>query len=161
MQRILISLLLLGIIATDASVTRAQRRRPRDARYVRNHQDVRTAFKEVVSEPRKSTVAIIDKDKRVALGTVVDSGGYLLTKASQLPEKYEIKLADGRRMKPRLIGIHNDSDLAMLKIEAEGLPVVKWKAFWPHRELMKSPNRSVSLASLPEKSQRPPGCWAS
>ena len=50
----------------------------------KNHQRVRSAFRNVVSSARRSTVRILRGDRQVALGTIVDADGYILTKASEV-----------------------------------------------------------------------------
>ena len=51
------------------------------------------------------------------LGAVVDPGGYILTKASEIKGKPDVLLADERRFHARIVGIDAQTDLAMLKSE--------------------------------------------
>ncbi len=94
--------------------------------HLRDHPSVLAAFKDAVSQARKSTVAVIADGDRVAMGTIVSEDGFVLTKASQLKTPLECRLADGRRVDAKLVGIHRDSDLAMLKVQHEDLPVIGW-----------------------------------
>jgi serine protease Do len=92
----------------------------------RSHSKVLAAFRDVVSEPSKSTVQVFSDGHRSALGAIVGSDGFVLTKATELKGKLECQLKDGRRMEAQLIGKDPSLDLAMLKIDAKSLPVVHW-----------------------------------
>jgi len=58
-------------------------------------------------------------------GFIIRQDGYLVTNAHVVTEaeRIQIKLADGRRFEGRLIGQDERVDLALVKIEATGLPV--------------------------------------
>ena len=90
---------------------------------------VLAAFRDVVSDAAKSTVQVYANGRRrpAALGAIVDADGYILSKASELTGKIECKLADGRRLEAKLIGVEKSMDLAMLKVDAKDLPVVQWR----------------------------------
>ena len=92
---------------------------------------VLAAFGSVVAEAAKSTVEIYADGSRdkVALGAIVDADGHVLTKASELKgkEKIECKLPDGRKLAGQIVGLTKDLDLALIKIDAQGLPVVQWR----------------------------------
>ena len=61
------------------------------------------------------------------MGTVIDADGLILTKASQLDGNLTCRLATGsKRHKAKVIGIDPETDLALLKIEAEDLTPVIW-----------------------------------
>lgn len=87
------------------------------------------AFGDVVSQAAKSTVQIrINGNKQPsAMGTIVAADGYVLTKASEVKGKIECQLLDGRRFEARLVGLDNNTDLAVLKIDAKDLPTVQWR----------------------------------
>jgi serine protease Do len=93
----------------------------------RDHETVKIAFRDVVSDSHLATVRILCDDKAAALGCIVDPAGYILTKSSELRGRLSVKLADNRLYDAKLIGIERKSDLAMLKIEADHLPVVAWR----------------------------------
>lgn len=61
-------------------------------------------------------------------GFIVSSDGYLLTNAHVVDEADEItvKLNDKREFKARVIGADKRTDVALLKIDAAGLPVVRF-----------------------------------
>jgi serine protease Do len=93
-------------------------------------------FAEAVSAVSESTVRVQVDEKDAALGTVVTPDGYILTKGSEVltPTTERPRgaitchLRDGTIYDAKLIGYHKESDLAMLKIEAEGLKPVKFSA---------------------------------
>src|SRR5262245_53547164 len=89
--------------------------------------EVLAAFAEVVAAPAKSTARVRVGGKDAALGTVVGADGWVLTKASELKGPAVCVLADGRELPARVVGVHEATDLAMLKVEAAGLPVVEWR----------------------------------
>ena len=58
-------------------------------------------------------------------GFIIRQDGYLVTNAHVVDEaeQIQIKLSDGRRFAGRLVGLDNRVDLALVKIDATGLPV--------------------------------------
>ena len=67
-----------------------------------------------------------DEPRRAAgSGFVIRQDGYLVTNAHVVEgaERIQIRLADGRRLEGRVIGHDERVDLALVKIEAKGLPV--------------------------------------
>jgi serine protease Do len=66
-----------------------------------------------------------DERRSSGSGFIIREDGYLVTNAHVVSEaeRIQIKLADGRRFEGRLIGQDDRVDLALLKIEATGLPV--------------------------------------
>jgi serine protease Do len=58
-------------------------------------------------------------------GFVIREDGYLVTNAHVVgdAERIQVRLSDGRRFDGRLVGLDERVDLALLKIEASGLPV--------------------------------------
>lgn len=94
--------------------------------YERGHDSVREAFRSVVSAASKSTVGILVESKPAALGVVVGSDGYVLTKHSELNKDVYCQLRDGQRLRAQIVGIHPGTDLAMLKIDMHDLAVIQW-----------------------------------
>jgi serine protease Do len=84
------------------------------------------AFREVVARANQSTVRVQCASKDTALGLVIDEKGWILTKSCDLKDKITCKLRDGRVLDARLVGIHKDNDLALLKIEASGLVPIEF-----------------------------------
>jgi serine protease Do len=89
---------------------------------------VLSAFAPVVSNTWPSVATILADGAPVALGTVVDADGLLITKASQLDGgSITCRLADGRRLRTALLGKDDEHDLALIKIPARDLEPVAWR----------------------------------
>ena len=60
-------------------------------------------------------------------GFIVDAEGYILTNHHLVssPERIRVRLADRREFSATLVGSDPSTDLALLKVKAEGLPAVK------------------------------------
>ena len=70
-------------------------------------------------------MVISDGKRQIALGTIVESDGLILTKASELKGDVSCQLNDGREMAAKMVGIDPKTDLALLKIDANNLATVK------------------------------------
>jgi S1-C subfamily serine protease len=73
-----------------------------------------------------SIVKILDGENQVALGTIVDRSGLLLTKASVLPDRFNCRLADGRVLPGKVLRTVREHDVAVVKIDADDLAVIEW-----------------------------------
>lgn len=104
----------------------AQERLSRDLTFQKKSPAVLQAFRGVVAKPSLSTVRLQCDGKDVALGTVIGPDGWILTKASELKGQPVCRLRDGRQLEAHIVGVHEPYDLALLKIEASGLPSVAW-----------------------------------
>jgi serine protease Do len=85
-----------------------------------------SAFREVVAKVAASTVRVLADGKETALGVVVGPEGWILTKANDLKGRITCRLKDGRSLEARVIGVYEPHDLALLRVEAHGLPAVSW-----------------------------------
>lgn len=92
----------------------------------RSQSKVLAAFRDTVKTPALSTVRIYSEGRRAALGAVVRSDGYVVTKASELRGELECQLFSGKRLPAQLLARDSALDLAVLKIEAQNLPEVRW-----------------------------------
>jgi len=120
-------LLLLAAVCVSMTATSAAWAQRQDRGVLRRGSPrVLSAFRDAVSRPGRSTVRVLCDGKDSVLGTVVGADGWILTKASELKGDVACKLADGRELDAKVIGVHEDFDLAMLKIDARGLKVVDW-----------------------------------
>src|SRR5437879_4962217 len=90
-------------------------------KYLRTNAKFVGAFREVVAKPSVSTVRVICDGKDTALGTIVGADGWILTKANDLKGEIVCKLKDGRAFDAKVVGVHKEHDLAMLKIAADHL----------------------------------------
>ena len=92
----------------------------------RSHMRVRSAFREIVSKPARSTAHVLCGGEQVALGTIVSANGYIVTKASELKDQVQCQLVDGRLLDAKVVGVQQRYDLAMLKVAADNLSAVLW-----------------------------------
>ncbi len=84
-------------------------------------------FELAVGSHWKSTVQVMADRHQLALGLVVDRAGWVVTKASQLTdESLECRCFDGRRTPAELVRVHEELDIALLKLERQDLPPVVW-----------------------------------
>jgi serine protease Do len=85
------------------------------------------AFRAAAAQASKATVRVRCEGKDIALGTVVGSDGWILTKASDLSAKPVVRLKDGRELEARVVGVHQAHDIALLKVAAADLTPVAWR----------------------------------
>jgi serine protease Do len=84
------------------------------------------AFRDAVVKPSYSVARILCDGKDAALGTVVGADGWILTKASELSGKAACQLRDGRKLDAQVVGVNEEYDLALLKVDAKDLKPVEW-----------------------------------
>ena len=84
-------------------------------------------FRYVVAKPSQCTVRVLVARKQAALGTIVASDGWILTKHSELKgNKITCTMPDGSELDAELVGFDVRFDLAMLKVDAKDLTPVVW-----------------------------------
>lgn len=88
---------------------------------------LRKAFADVTAQARQSTVEVLADDELIAHGVIVSADGYVLTKASELKPKIVVKLSNEKSYKARLVGTHDATDLALLRIDATDLTPIEWE----------------------------------
>lgn len=84
------------------------------------------AFSTVTARAGPCTVVIRCAGEQVALGTVVGGDGRVLTRAGALRGPVRCELADGRQLDAKVIGVDWARDLALLKVDAQGLESARW-----------------------------------
>ena len=85
---------------------------------------VRAAFREVIKDAAQATVCIHCDNKHSALGGVIRSDGWIVTKATPLCGNLTVVLPDGRKLAAKTVAESGEYDLALLKIDAKNLPVL-------------------------------------
>jgi serine protease Do len=85
------------------------------------------AFAPVSEATRYSIVKFNVNGETVALGTVVDTNGLVLTKASELKKgKLTCWLATEKEVDAEVIGIDDEEDVALVRVHAPGLKPIQW-----------------------------------
>ncbi len=71
--------------------------------------------------------AVPRKQKGTGSGVIISPDGYILTNdhVAGNASKLQVKLSDGREFKAILVGTDPETDLAVIKIDSEGLPFAK------------------------------------
>ena len=80
-----------------------------------------SVFETLAISASESTVKVQNGRLQIAVGTIVDSSGLVLTKASEMRGDLKCRLPNGDLKPATVFGIDIENDLALLKIEAEGL----------------------------------------
>ena len=88
--------------------------------------EIKSLFSGLVAEARQATVRVRCDGQDKALGTIVGPDGWILTKASEISGKVVCRLADGRELEAKVVGVSQAFDLAMLKVDAVDLPSAQW-----------------------------------
>jgi serine protease Do len=100
-----------------------------------------TGFKPLSEESHRESSLVFGKQLGVGSGAIVDSDGYIITNAHVVSNEHRVQvvlssLGDeapstfsgstslGRTLDARVVGISNELDLALLKVEAKGLPAL-------------------------------------
>lgn len=85
------------------------------------------AFAPVAEATRDSVVQLERGGERLALGTVIDGAGWILTKASEvMGEEFICRLPDDREVKASLVKVDDKNDIALVQVKASGLRPVEW-----------------------------------
>ncbi len=94
----------------------------------RDGDDVKVALREAVDATALCVVRVKYDGKPVALGTIVGPHGWVITKASELGEKQIVcVLPDAKELEARVVGVDEQFDIAMLKVDATNLPAIAWE----------------------------------
>lgn len=120
LSRAMLALLLLP------SLTQAQGFKEVGLEYQRTNPRFLALFRDVVSTPNQSVVRVRSNDKEVAVGIVVGTDGWILTKAHDLSGALTCRLRDSRIFSAKVIAHHDANDLALLRIDAKGLTPIVW-----------------------------------
>ena len=107
--------------------------------YIRSSPQMMKTLEPIVRQSSGTTVKVLanvksrskEQEQQVSLGTVVDAGGLILTKASQIYAKAKTLKVEinGKKVPAKVFGVDEDSDLALLKIEPAGLEIkpIQWQ----------------------------------
>ncbi|MSQ95855.1 MAG: PDZ domain-containing protein [Gemmataceae bacterium] len=94
--------------------------------YLRSNPKFVQPFRDIERPHSASVVRIQCDGKDICLGTIVAADGWILTKVHDLAGKIVCKLNDGRVFEARLVGVHEQHDLALLQVTAKVLQAVRF-----------------------------------
>lgn len=124
LKRITAGLLLAAHLSWPA-VAQVEQRLPRTQ--FRNGEATLKAFAPVSAATRKSIIKLNENGETVALGTVIDSAGFAITKSSEIGDgKLTSWLAEGREVQCELISRDEELDLALVRVNTTGLKPIQW-----------------------------------
>jgi serine protease Do len=100
-----------------------------------------TGFRPLENESPKESGLVLGKQRGIGSGVIIDSDGYIVTNAHVVSGEQRVQvvlsaLGDeassaftassslGRTLEARVVGVSNELDLALLKVEAKGLPAL-------------------------------------
>jgi serine protease Do len=83
-------------------------------------------YQSVVGPTCASVVVVMNAGVAIGLGTIVDTEGWVITKASVLPGHPACRLPDGKVVSARVAGVDPAYDLALLSVPATDLKPVRW-----------------------------------
>ncbi len=93
----------------------------------RNGEETLRAFAPISAATRQSIVKFNVDGATVALGTVMDTNGLVLTKASELKNgKLTCWLATEQEVPAEVVSIDEDEDVALVRVHARGLKPIQW-----------------------------------
>ncbi len=122
---VLLSGVCLFLLTHATLAQRPSTRLPRDE--TKNGASTLRAFKPIVSGTRNSVVSFLVDGKEAALGTIIDTNGVAVTKASEVSAgELTCKLSDGREVEATLLAVDDENDVGLVKVEASGLKPITW-----------------------------------
>ena len=89
--------------------------------------EITVEFSRITKELPPIAVKVLADGKQKALGTIIGSDGLVLTKASVLKGTVSCRLSDGREVSASIQKQSPQHDLAILKVNAAGLPEARWR----------------------------------
>ena len=118
----------LGMPGIADAQSRPARERRVEERLLKAAPALLKAGQQLAARSGAATVRLMKGDRATALGVIVRDDGVILTKASEVDDGVEVELPGGQRLPARVVGVAPEHDLAALKVEATGLPVVEFDA---------------------------------
>jgi len=112
MNRILASAVVASLLAPAAVSAQADFVLKSDSKFLH-------LFAECITQAANGTVRVKSEGKDVALGTIVEADGWVVTKASQLEKLIIVRLRDGKELPAKVLAVHDQYDLALLKVDAK------------------------------------------
>ncbi len=134
------ALVLASLLLSPPQVQTAQEgppaQRPRPERrwtrnwslHITNADSVKAAFQGATADASAATLSVVSDGQPAALGVVLDREGHVVTKASELAGELACLAADGSSHPATLVATDPACDLALLKIDAQGLRPAQWRS---------------------------------
>ncbi|MDA0811997.1 MAG: PDZ domain-containing protein [Verrucomicrobia bacterium] len=108
-----------------------ERRRADAKTFSKFSDDTLNSLAPLATRIRPSTVAFLDgKDRRLCYGIIVDPGGHVLTKASEVAaagDTLQCRFIGGITVSAAVTDMFQPYDLALVKVNATGLRAVDWE----------------------------------
>ena len=93
----------------------------------RQNLELLSALAPVVNDVGESMVGVWKDDRMIALGTIVSSDGYIITKASEVQKRAPVEcVVNGEKVSARIERIDEQNDVALLKVGIEDLKPISW-----------------------------------
>lgn len=122
-----LSIVCTVILATCILVDSTQAQRRSSFRLNgKNSSPVKQAFEPMAKIAGQSTVPIKFNRSTIILGTVVSHDGLIVTKASEIADKEIVCVVGDRELEPIKIAVDEKNDLALLKVDAQGLTPIEF-----------------------------------
>lgn len=101
--------------------------------YERQGRSLRRRLRPAISDATLATVKFVSEGEPIALGCVVDATGLILTKASEVKGLDLLECHVGRMeiFPADIVALDKQNDLALVKINASDLPVIRWAEAQP------------------------------
>ncbi|MCH2182934.1 MAG: PDZ domain-containing protein [Mariniblastus sp.] len=126
--------------------------------FERQGRSLRRQLRPAIVDVTQATVKIVAEDRTVALGCIVDSGGLILTKASEIEGFDLLECHVGRtEIYPAdIVAVDKKNDLALIRINADELPVIRWSDSQPQTgSFLLTPNEINQVICLGTYSAAP------
>ena len=83
-------------------------------------------FRRFLPQPPEGGGEREQRPRGVGSGFIIDADGYIVTNHHVVDgsKSIEVQLSDGRTFQPKVIGSDPETDIALLKIDATGLPMI-------------------------------------
>lgn len=90
--------------------------------------EVVKAFEPIREVAQRSSAVVYDGWRSIGYGIVVSSDGHILTKASEIADvsKFSVRVDDLHFKEARVVAVNPEWDVALVKVEANGLVPVEW-----------------------------------
>ena len=120
-----------GNVALKFELPSMRNRKP--ALMERQHSSLLNSLSGPVRAVASGTVRVFANDRHVAMGAIIDSDGLIVTKASEvaLRKQLRCRLSNQKTYDAEIVGQNETHDIAILKINAKNLSPIRWSSHQP------------------------------